>query len=104
MEEEKTTNERKGIAPIYLGNLKTRTRKDGGKFLSGTICIEDLQNMPEQYIQTGKNGKHYARVVVEKKFTVDKYNNTHAVKVDTFIPDANFNAQKNNLSSDDGVI
>ena len=102
MEDETTTteatagNEGKNSSNIYLGNLKTRTKKkDGSKFLSGTICIDDFNKIPEQFIKEGNNGKRYARVVIEKKLVTDKYNNTHSVKVDTFIPDPNFAAQKN---------
>lgn len=76
---------------IYLGNLKLKTRKTGEEFLAGSICMEDIfDNIPDNLIQEGTNGKHYVRVIIQKNFvSPDKYGNTHSIKVDTFKPISN---------------
>lgn len=91
-------NEKKTFQPdIYLGNLKTKTRKSGEEFLVGSICLEQVYDgIPEHLVQEGTNGKHYVRVIIQKNFEVDKFGNTHSIKVDTFNPIPNFsgNADK----------
>jgi len=51
-----------------------------------SICIDDI---PTEYIDTGKNGKRYVRVNVSAKKEKDKYGYTHAVTVDTWRPSQN---------------
>lgn len=50
-----------------------------------SICLDDL---PEEHITTGKNGKRYIKINVNEKREADEWGNTHSVEVDTWKPDA----------------
>lgn len=81
---------------IYLGNLKSKTRKTGEEFLAGSICLEQMcDNIPEELIEEGTNGKHYVRIIIQKNFAgPDKFGNTHSIKVDNFNPASLNNSEK----------
>lgn len=52
--------------------------------ISLSICLDDL---PKEYITTGKNGKRYIKLNVNEKREADEWGNTHSVEVDTWKPD-----------------
>ena len=52
--------------------------------ISLSICLDDL---PSEYITTGKNGKRYIKLNVNEKREADEWGNTHSVEVDTWKPD-----------------
>lgn len=75
---------------LFLGNLKTRTRKNGEEIFVGSLCLESILDISEAHVQEGTNGKHYVRVIIQKNLGgADKYGNTHSIKVDTFSPGQN---------------
>ena len=45
--------------------------------LFGSICLTDI---PKELIKTGKNGKKYLSVVVNKRKEVGQYGHTHYIK------------------------
>lgn len=45
--------------------------------LYGSICLSDI---PKELIQTGKNGKKYLQIVVNKRREVGQYGHTHYIK------------------------
>ncbi len=70
---------------MYLGNLQEKTWPNGEKFLTGTICLDDVEKVPAEHIQEWKNGKRYLRIIVNPyKSGANQYGNTHSVSVDTF--------------------
>ena len=81
---------------IYLGNLKTKKRKNGDEFLVGDICLEQIyEHLPDHLIHEGNNGKHYTRVIIQKNVGgIDKYGNTHSISVDTYKPEAGYKPEK----------
>ncbi len=82
---------------IYLGNAKQKQRKQGDYFITGTICIDDLEAQTTQaHIFSGKNGKRYLKIVINPfRDGANQYGNTHSISVDTFRPDPNI-AQNGN--------
>jgi hypothetical protein len=52
--------------------------------ISLSICLDDI---PNEYITTGKNGKRYIKLNVNEKREADEWGNTHSVEVDTWKPD-----------------
>lgn len=69
---------------IYCGSGKTRSGKYG-EFQSISICLEDI---PNEHITTGNNGKTYVNLTVSKKKEVDKYGKDLSVVVDTWKPES----------------
>lgn len=67
---------------IYCGSGKTRSGKYGD-FQSISICLEDI---PNEHITTGNNGKTYVNLTVSKKKEVDKFGKDLSVVVDTWKP------------------
>lgn len=45
--------------------------------LFGSICLSDI---PKELINTGKNGKKYLSVIVDKRITPSAYGSTHYIK------------------------
>lgn len=56
-----------------------------------SVCLTDL---PKEHITTGKKGKKYINLVVNKKRQADQLGKTHSVEVNTFKPEKK---QENNL-------
>ena len=80
---------------IYLGNLQEKTRQNGDKFLIGSICVDDIQNVPDEHVSKWKNGKKYIKVIINPyKNGANEYGNTHSLAVDTYKPDYNKNQQQ----------
>jgi hypothetical protein len=72
---------------IYLGNLQEKSRVSGDKFLTGSVCLDDIENVPNEHIQKGNNGKRYLKIIISPyKNGANEYGNTHSVAVDTFKP------------------
>lgn len=72
---------------IYLGNLQEKARQSGDKFLTGSLCLTDIANIPKEHIQKGNNNKDYVRVIINPyKNGANEYGNTHSVSIDTFKP------------------
>ena len=66
---------------IYVGS---GTEKFDGNLVSASLCLSDL---PAEHMTTGKNGKKYINLNVQKKKEKDQYGNTHYIAVDTWKPD-----------------
>lgn len=66
---------------IYCGNAKPF-----GKFntLKVDICLDDI---PEEFIKLGKNGKRYIKMNLNENKQVGKFGDTHNLTVDTWKPD-----------------
>jgi hypothetical protein len=74
-------------AKIYLGNLQEKSRISGDKFLTGSVCLDDIENVPNEHIQKGKNSKRYLKIIISPyKNGANEYGNTHSVAVDTYKP------------------
>ena len=89
-----TNKEKRGSK--YLGNLQEKKRQSGDKYLIGTLCVDDIENVSVEHIQTARNGKRYIRVIVNPyKNGANEYGNTHSIAVDTYKPkDNNANANQ----------
>jgi hypothetical protein len=75
------------VTKMYLGNLQEKTRLSGDKFLAGSLCIDDMENVPEEHIQKGTNGKRYMRIIINPyRDGANEYGNTHSIAVDTYKP------------------
>lgn len=68
---------------IYCGSGKTKTGKYGN-FESVSICLDDI---PAEHITTGKNGKRYVNLTINKKKEPDQYGKDLSVQIDTWNPD-----------------
>jgi hypothetical protein len=82
---------------IYVGS-----GKEFGKYgdVNIDICLSDLP--AEWRKKSEKNGKIYIKLTVSKKKEADKYGNTHAVSVNTFVPDKKADTKpKTEAKSDD---
>tara|TARA_R110000751_G_scaffold16235_1_gene51599 strand:- start:2575 stop:2829 length:255 start_codon:yes stop_codon:yes gene_type:complete len=66
---------------IYVGS---GTEKFDGNLVSCSLCLSDL---PSEHIQTGRNGKKYINLNVQKKKETDQFGKTHYVAVDTWKPE-----------------
>ena len=62
---------------IYCGN-----GKKGQYSVKMNICLDDV---PAEWIKTGKNGKRYIRLELNERKNIDQYGNTHGVSVDTWV-------------------
>lgn len=83
---------------IYLGNGREKTRKSGDKFLTASICLDDVENVPDEHIEKGNNGKRYLRIVINPyKDGPNQYGNTHSVAVDTFKPNSEYTGNTGEL-------
>ena len=72
-------------AKIYLGNLQEKSRATGDKFLTGSVCLNEIENVPDEHIQRGKNGKRYLKIIISPyRNGANEYGNTHSVAVDTY--------------------
>lgn len=70
---------------MYLGNLQEKTHPSGDKFLTGSLCVDDIDKVPAEYIHTGKNGKRYLRIFVNPYWNgPNEYGNTHSIAVEAF--------------------
>jgi len=68
---------------IFVGN---GIEKFDGNLVSVSVCLSDL---PAEHIQTGKNGKKYINLNVQKRQNgADQYGKTHYLAVDTWKPEA----------------
>ncbi len=76
---------------IYVGNMKEKARPSSGdKFLVGSICLTDFNNIPEEHKTEGKNGKIYVNVIINPfKQGPNQYGNTHSIAIDTYKPQNN---------------
>src|SRR5690606_26316526 len=68
---------------IFAGSGKTQNGQYG-EFYKVSICLTDI---PKEHITTGKNGKEYVNLVVNKKKEVDQWGKDLMVTVDTWKPD-----------------
>lgn len=76
------------VIKIYLGNGTERKRNGGDKFITGSLCIDDIEKIPEQFIQKGRNGKRYFKYILSPyRQGANEYGNTHSFAVDTYKPD-----------------
>jgi len=83
MESDKTNNP--AAAKIYIGNAKVKVRRSGDQFLVGHVCLDDLNDVPEEYIRRGKNKKRYVKIILNPyKSGPNEHNNTHSISVDTY--------------------
>ncbi len=80
-----------GSDKIYLGNCKQKQRRNGDQFLTGLICLDDIDGERlAEHIFVGDNGKRYLRIVINPyQYGVNTYGNSHSIAVDTFKPDSN---------------
>jgi len=65
---------------IYIGN--------GAEFgqyrsIGGSICLDDI---PNEFITTGKNGKRYFNYTINRKRETDQFGKTHSVEIDQWKP------------------
>ncbi len=70
---------------LYLGNLREKFRGSGDAFLTGYICMDDLENIPSEFIKKRKDGKRYLKIVINPFIGgPNEHKNTHSCAVDTF--------------------
>lgn len=76
----------------WLGNAKTIQRRDGSEFLVGTVCVDDIQAVPDEHKFTSKkNGKTYVKIVISEYIAgKNEWNNTHSISLDTWKPDPDY--------------
>lgn len=75
---------------IYIGNGKQKERQSGDKYIVASICLDDINAIPEQYISVAKNGKRYTSILINPyKGGANEYGNTHSLKVNTFKKEEN---------------
>jgi hypothetical protein len=55
----------------------TPTNNIGNTRLFGSICLDDI---PKELIVTGRNGKRYLQVIIDKRREPGKCGNTHYIK------------------------
>jgi len=80
-------NESQDGKELFIGNLKKRERQNKEDvFLTGIIYLENIDNLPPQYIQEDKNNKQFIKVAVHPKRNPDTNGNTHNIKIDTYQP------------------
>ena len=85
---DQSTNNTNTVPKIYLGNLKEKTRENGDKFLVGSLCLNDIDEIPAEHKTTGTNNKTYVRIIVNPfRNGANQYGNTHSIAIDTFKPD-----------------
>lgn len=78
------------VKKFYFGNGQEKTRQNGQNFIVGSLCYDDIMNIPKEYLVEAKNGKRYFKVVVNPFYEgVNQYGNTHSFQVDTFKPETN---------------
>ena|ERR1700741_1995681 len=72
---------------MYFGNFREKFRQSGDKFLTGFICLDDIQKVPEDLIMV-RNGKRFIKVVINPFVDgVNEHGNTHSCLLDdTFKP------------------
>lgn len=69
---------------IYLGNLKEKYRQAGDAFLTGYICLDELNNLPKEYI-TLRGNRKYVKIVINPFVDgPNDHGNTHSCAVDTY--------------------
>lgn len=90
-----------GSDKIYLGNCREKSRRNGDKFLTGLIALDDIDaEALSDYIFVGNNGKRYLRIVINPyQEGANQYGNTHSISVDTFKPDASRGSGGNSNNS-----
>ena len=49
-----------------------------------SVCLDDI---PEEFIKTGKNGKRYVNLNLCERKSIGKYGETHYLEVNTWQPD-----------------
>lgn len=80
---------------LYVGSGKTQSGKFG-EFYKLSICLSDL---PTEHITTGKNGKKYINLAVNKKQAPDQYGKDLSVQVDTWKPEVKVEAPTVSVSN-----
>jgi hypothetical protein len=68
--------------------------------ISMSVCLDEL---PQEYITTAKNGKRYINLKCCPKKTPDQFGKTHYLEVDTWKPEKKNNSggQSNNWANSD---
>ena len=91
---------------IFCGDGKAFGQYESVKI---SVCLDDL---PEEFIKTAKNGKRYVSMVLNKKREPDQYGKTHYIEVDTWKPNvqsasqgsqAGYNQADDQQSADDPI-
>lgn len=69
--------------------------------ISMSVCLDEL---PQEYITTAKNGKRYINIKCVPKKEEDKFGKTHYLEIDTWKPNSQkkttFSGQNNWANSD----
>jgi hypothetical protein len=87
-QENQQENQQEVVKKIYLGNGQERARQGGDKFITGSLCLDEIEKIPTEYIQTGKNGKRYFKFILSPyRQGANEYGHTHSFAVDTYKPD-----------------
>lgn len=69
---------------IYCGSGKTQISQYG-EFYKISVCLDDL---PEEHVNTAKNGKKYVNLIISRKKETDQYGKNLSVTVDTWKPNS----------------
>ncbi len=49
---------------IYLGNGQEKSRYNGDKFIIASLCVDDIENIPDEHKKEARNGKRYIKVCI----------------------------------------
>lgn len=71
---------------IALGKNFKASPKFGNKIIEGSICLDVLQTPEVQKLINQHEGKSYLPIKVIQYKTVTKYDATHYLVVDEFVP------------------
>jgi hypothetical protein len=81
---------------IYLGNGFEKERSNGDKFISASLCFDDIMNkIPDEHLKMAKNGKRYFKICINPyRDGANEYGNTHSIQLDTYKPEMDNQAFK----------
>ena len=66
----------------YVGN-----GKKGQYGIRISVCINDIAEYAKENIEKSANGKKYINLDINERKEVDKFGNTHSVKINTWKPE-----------------
>lgn len=73
-------------AKIMLGKNLEASKKFADNLIEGAICLDILEDEKVKALIYTYEGKRYLNIKVVKRKEATKYDKTHYIEVDTFVP------------------
>ena len=74
-------------AKIVLGSNLSASKKFPDNLIEGAICLDVLDQKPVKDLIYTYEGKRYLNIKIVRRKEKSKFDKTHYIEVDTFVPE-----------------